>query len=135
MPGSVYISQVKKFKFCSMNQLKRFKIKKILMISYSMRLFIGFASSQTDKSESNSFKQLIASGLSYTCTMHPEVISGEPGSCPKCRMDLVQKSTVRYTCPMYPELTSLVPGKYPRRGMKLKKDNTPEDQTNIGCCM
>jgi len=27
----------------------------------------------------------------YTCTMHPEVTSDEPGKCPKCGMDLVEK--------------------------------------------
>ena len=27
----------------------------------------------------------------YTCTMHPEVISDKPGSCPKCGMKLVAK--------------------------------------------
>ena len=25
----------------------------------------------------------------YTCPMHPEVKQNEPGSCPKCGMDLV----------------------------------------------
>ena len=27
----------------------------------------------------------------YTCPMHPEVISHEPGKCPKCGMTLVPK--------------------------------------------
>lgn len=27
----------------------------------------------------------------YTCTMHPEVITNAPGKCPKCGMDLVKK--------------------------------------------
>jgi hypothetical protein len=27
----------------------------------------------------------------YTCPMHPEVISREPGTCPKCGMTLVPK--------------------------------------------
>lgn len=27
----------------------------------------------------------------YTCPMHPEVTSNEPGSCPKCGMDLEKK--------------------------------------------
>ena len=25
----------------------------------------------------------------YTCTMHPEIVRDEPGSCPKCGMTLV----------------------------------------------
>jgi len=27
----------------------------------------------------------------YTCSMHPEVITNAPGQCPKCGMDLVKK--------------------------------------------
>ena len=27
----------------------------------------------------------------YTCTMHPEVVLGQPGKCPKCAMELVEK--------------------------------------------
>ncbi|MFD2787637.1 heavy metal-binding domain-containing protein [Hymenobacter rubripertinctus] len=27
----------------------------------------------------------------YTCPMHPEVTSAQPGQCPKCKMDLVAK--------------------------------------------
>lgn len=29
--------------------------------------------------------------VSYTCTMHPEVVSEKPGKCPKCGMALVEK--------------------------------------------
>ena len=28
---------------------------------------------------------------SYTCSMHPEVISDKPGKCPKCGMNLIEK--------------------------------------------
>ena len=27
----------------------------------------------------------------YTCAMHPEVISDKPGKCPKCGMELIEK--------------------------------------------
>lgn len=41
---------------------------------------------ENSKRQSNSeFK------VSYTCLMHPEVISDKPGKCPKCGMDLVEK--------------------------------------------
>lgn len=29
--------------------------------------------------------------VTYTCPMHPEVISDKPGKCPKCNMNLVEK--------------------------------------------
>ena len=32
-----------------------------------------------------------ASATTYTCTMHPDVVSDKPGKCPKCGMDLVAK--------------------------------------------
>ena len=32
-----------------------------------------------------------AEHLTYTCPMHPEVVSDQPGSCPKCGMKLVPK--------------------------------------------
>lgn len=30
-------------------------------------------------------------GKKYTCPMHPEVQSDQPGNCPKCGMKLVEK--------------------------------------------
>ena len=32
-----------------------------------------------------------ATATAYTCPMHPEVVSSQPGKCPKCNMDLVVK--------------------------------------------
>jgi hypothetical protein len=29
--------------------------------------------------------------ISYTCPMHPEIVRSEPGTCPKCGMNLVPK--------------------------------------------
>jgi len=31
----------------------------------------------------------------YTCPMHPEVLSDQPGNCPKCGMKLVEKNNQR----------------------------------------
>lgn len=33
----------------------------------------------------------VAGAVTYTCSMHPEVLSDKPGKCPKCQMDLVVK--------------------------------------------
>ena len=35
--------------------------------------------------------QNTAATKTYTCSMHPEVISDKPGKCPKCGMVLIEK--------------------------------------------
>jgi FtsP/CotA-like multicopper oxidase with cupredoxin domain len=56
----------------------------------------------------------------YTCPMHPEVTSAEPGRCPECGMKLLATAAATiYACPMHPEVTSDQPGRCPQCGMKL----------------
>ena len=54
----------------------------------------------------------------YTCPMHPEVVTEQPGSCPQCGMKLMPAATT-YTCPMHLEVVSEEPGRCPHCGMKL----------------
>ncbi len=43
------------------------------------------------KQKNNKEKQEQVAETVYTCPMHPEVQENEPGKCPKCGMDLVEK--------------------------------------------
>jgi FtsP/CotA-like multicopper oxidase with cupredoxin domain len=71
----------------------------------------------------------IAPVTSYACPMHPEVTSSEPGTCPKCGMQLLpvhseEETPTSYACPMHPEVTSSEPGTCPKCGMKLVPADT-----------
>jgi len=64
----------------------------------------------------------------YVCPMHPEVVSDESGSCPKCGMKLLAQAAepTTYACPMHPEVTSEKPDRCPKCGMKLLPANLVE---------
>jgi FtsP/CotA-like multicopper oxidase with cupredoxin domain len=66
----------------------------------------------------------LAAATSYACPMHPDVESKEPGTCPKCGMQLLpvrsdEETPRSYVCPMHPDVTSTEPGTCPKCGMKL----------------
>ncbi|MEO8190090.1 MAG: heavy metal translocating P-type ATPase [Acidobacteriota bacterium] len=62
----------------------------------------------------------------FTCPMHPDVRSRNPGPCPKCGMALERVTPApsvprtRWTCPMHPEIIRDGPGSCPICGMALE---------------
>src|SRR3974390_3224231 len=77
-----------------------------------------------------------ASGVVYTCPMHPEVRKPEPGSGPKCGMALEPATPVQptahteYVCPMHPEIVRSEPGNCPICGMALEPKVSTSSETN-----
>ncbi len=49
--------------------------------------------SSTKSIENKNVNTLKDSIKTYTCSMHPEVISDKPGKCPKCGMELILKNS------------------------------------------
>lgn len=66
----------------------------------------------------------------YTCPMHPEIRSAQPGNCPKCGMTLeplndnTAQAGIEYVCPMHPEVIRTEPGDCPKCGMSLELRET-----------
>ena len=73
--------------------MKRILFIALMFLSFGL-VFIACNSGNTNKENSNTGtdkKEQLAKDEMYTCTMHNEVMSNEPGTCPKCGMDLVKQ--------------------------------------------
>src|SRR5712691_2055554 len=58
--------------------------------------------------------------LSYTCPMHPEVVQGEKGTCPICKMNLIPvRLESIWSCPVHSVVAETKGGKCPVCGRDL----------------
>jgi hypothetical protein len=78
------------------------KINFLLLVVMALMLAFGACNTQTKKSTPTEQGETTEK-VTYTCPMHAEVISDKPGKCPKCHMDLVEKSTSNDTIQMNPD--------------------------------
>lgn len=65
--------------------------------SFLLSMFIllnTLAFSQVTNNETKADSTGITKTVQYTCSMHPEILSDKPGNCPKCGMQLVEKTKV-----------------------------------------
>ncbi len=108
--------------------MKRFWIVPIAVISLGIGMFLGQAFFGTG--EDSSPTRTFAAKQQYTCGMHPEIISDEPGYCPICEMKLTpirrettgtptgERKIAYWMAPMDPTYIRNEPGKSPM-GMDL----------------
>src|SRR5438105_12788018 len=104
-------------------------MKKYLLLAIAcFSMSVGFSQDKKEKMPKGKMDSTVTNAT-YTCPMHPDVVSDKPGKCPKCGMALIEKVT--YVCPMHPEVVSDKPGKCPKCGMKLKiKEDHPHAHTD-----
>lgn len=61
------------------------------ILSILLALFLAACSSERGKTPGTDEQKQVKK--IYTCPMHPEIVKNEPGRCPICGMDLVEKSS------------------------------------------
>lgn len=69
--------------------------KKFLFIASFTALLtlVTACGNRSEKAQDTSEKQEVITATYYTCSMHPEIHSAQPGKCPKCGMDLIKEET------------------------------------------
>jgi len=93
-------------------------MKKTLLLAMAcLTMFVAFSQDRKEKAP-KSKADSVAVPKSYTCPMHPAVVSDKPSKCPECGMALIEK--IKYVCPMHPEVVADKPGKCLKCGMQLK---------------
>lgn len=69
--------------------------KKFLFIAAFTALLtlVAACSKGPGKIQDKSKNREVVTEVFYTCSMHPEIHSAQPGKCPKCGMELIRKES------------------------------------------
>ena len=101
-------------------------MKKLLIILIvSFATFTTFA--QKSKGNKTTAKSTLTIQSNFSCPMHSDVVSNEPGKCSKCNMDLtlskkeqMKKEVMNdYRCPMHKEVVNDMAGTCAKCGTAL----------------
>lgn len=113
--------------------------KLIILLIAVTAVFVTYAQEKAGKKDTTQHEVI------YTCPMHPDVTSIEPGKCTKCGMDLALSKkeqmkvgvTKSYTCPVHADVISNQPVKCSKCGKNLllsKKEQMKMEVMKIYSC-
>jgi Cu+-exporting ATPase len=111
----------KKYYFCCQGCADRFQVEpgKFISKSFAVGAPLVQLGVAPTKKPAPAVAPTTTSGVTYVCSMDPEVHENKPGPCPKCGMAL-EPQGIEYTCPMHPEIVRDRPGSCPICGMALE---------------
>lgn len=106
----------------------------VIILTLTVFIFAEVPAMGQNKSVADTAKQ---DTVIYTCTMHPEIQSSQPGACPKCGMALVKKleaskkkhkkHKMKMMCPMMSGMSDMSSGK---SGENMEMNNLTENNKN-----
>jgi uncharacterized paraquat-inducible protein A len=78
----------------SENKQKKHKMKMMSMMMGGMNGMDNMENTNSADNNKTTTDSRQKDTLLYTCSMHPEIQSSQPGNCPKCGMTLIKKTAI-----------------------------------------
>jgi hypothetical protein len=100
----------------------------LIMLAITVFIFATVPAMGQNKSVADTTKQ---DTVIYTCTMHPEIQSSQPGTCPKCGMALVKKSEASEKQHKKHKMQMMHPMMNEMSGMENMDENTSAEKNKV----